>query len=118
MNREEFIKEIFSLYPNAQAFKSEYTSQKWIDGYKHVLRGNLNFDKLYNYMITEYNSMNIPPAPAWFNEYRNLVTIHNKVIINQDKEKGCPPPKEFLDLKKKLAQKVKDKSDKLKLKGE
>lgn len=105
MNRQEFIQELLNLYPNAGAFQNAYSKQKWVEGYGKVLKGKIDFDKLYEIMITQYMSMNTPPAPAWFSEYVSIVRI-KETNKNTEEPEGVPPPKAFLDLKKKLQQKT------------
>jgi hypothetical protein len=114
MNRQEFIQELLNLYPNAPAFNNPYSKQKWVEGYSKVLKGKIDFDRLYEIMITEYMSMNTPPAPAWFSEYVSLVRIKEKKQNIEVLENRCPPPKEFLELKAKLSGKVIENNNKMK----
>ena len=65
-------------------------------------------------MITEYMSMNTPPAPAWFAEYVSLVRIKEKKQNIEVLEDYCPPPEEFLELKAKLLGKVIENNIKMK----
>lgn len=62
MDREEFLKKIFCLYP--KTFTGD-NSNEWLEAYKQVLPTNADFEALYNRLIFEYSGANAP-KPAWF----------------------------------------------------
>ena len=61
MNQDEFLAKFFSLY--ATTF-SRGNGQAWSEVYKKVLSPNIDYDKLYDYLIFEYTE-NSAPKPAF-----------------------------------------------------
>lgn len=57
MNQDEFLAKLFSLY--AATF-SRGNGQAWSEVYKKVLNPNLDYDKLYDYLIFEYTDAGAP----------------------------------------------------------
>lgn len=57
MNQDEFLTKLFSLY--AATF-SRGNGQAWSEVYKKVLNPNLDYDKLYDYLIFEYTDAGAP----------------------------------------------------------
>lgn len=99
MNRAEFLEQLTKMYPNSF---NQANLQIWMNGYKKVLSENLNFDVLFEKLITEYMSIHTAPAPAWFKEYTTMKEVRPEKKKIVEVVKGDPPPKKFLDLKKKL----------------
>jgi len=61
MNRDEFLKKLFGLY--AATFNKGNGSQ-WLQAYEQVLKENIDYDKLYEYMLTNYAGA-AAPTPAF-----------------------------------------------------
>ena len=61
MNRDEFLVKLFGLY--ATTF-SKGNSTNWIEAYKQVLSENIDYDKLYDYMLCNYSGAGAP-SPAY-----------------------------------------------------
>lgn len=57
MNQDEFLAKLFSLY--AATF-SRGNGQAWSEVYKKVLSPNIDYDKLYDYVIFEYTDAGAP----------------------------------------------------------
>lgn len=64
MNRENFLKTFFNLYKNTF---NEENSATWLEAYKSVLGMNVDFDRLYNTMLLEWDKRTAPP-PAWLKQ--------------------------------------------------
>lgn len=106
MNRNEFLLKLFKMFPNT--FNDNNISI-WKEAYEQVLKPNWNYEKLFFKMVTNYPNTNTAPAPAYFKDFKKDVEpVPNKEQI--ESVEGVPPPKEFLDLKKKLLDKVKTRS--------
>lgn len=60
MNQEEFLTKMFSLY--ATTF-NRGNGQVWLDAYRQVLSPNIDYDKLYNDMLSDYAGASAP-SPA------------------------------------------------------
>ena len=73
MNREEFITKLFSLY--ATTF-NKGNGQAWTDAYKQVLKPNIDYDKLYDFMLSNYAGASAP-SPAFL--------LKNAVYIQEQK---------------------------------
>lgn len=81
-----------------------------MNGYKKVLSENLDFDKLFEILITEYLSIYTAPAPAWFTPYVSI--LKPKIKKEVEKITDCvPPTKEFLEAGKKLKRSTTAKSN-------
>lgn len=61
MNREDFLDKLFVMF--AKSFTSD-DKQAWWDAYKQVLSENIDYNKLYNTMLVEYEHKTAP-MPAW-----------------------------------------------------
>ena len=108
MDRKEFLMTLQKMYPNSF---NPNNLQIWMNGYKKVLAENLNFDVLFEKLITEYMSIHTAPAPAWFKEYTTLPSIKPEKKKVVEVVKGEPPPQSFYDMKKKLQQSTQAKSN-------
>lgn len=75
MNREEFLTKLFSLY--ATTF-NRGNGQAWTDAYKQVLSPDIDYDQLYDYMLSNYDEGGAP-KPAWLKK--------NAVYIQKEQEK-------------------------------
>lgn len=78
MNRAEFLSKFFNMYPNS--FNDSNISD-WTDAYAIVLSDNLNFDKMFRFMIRNYNDTYKAPPPSWFKTYIDDCKLkeHNKL---------------------------------------
>lgn len=74
MNREEFLTKLFSLY--AVTF-NRGNGQAWTDAYKQVLSPDIDYDQLYDYMLSNYDESGAP-KPAWLKK--------NAVYIQKEQE--------------------------------
>lgn len=110
MNRDDFLQNLFSMYPNTFTEKNLRT---WHKAYCIVF-GNkkINYDKLFEIYVTSYQNTSIPPAPAWFKEHISTCAIkpdicaalkHNMEI---KQEGGTPPPAHIKQKLTKLLKKV------------
>ena len=108
MDRKEFLDTLVRMYPNSF---NQGNLQIWMNGYKKVLSENLNFEVLFEKLITEYMSIHTAPAPAWFKEYTTLPSVKPEKKKVVEVIKGDPPPQSYLDLKKKLQQSTNAKSE-------
>ena len=64
MNREEFLAKLFGLY--ATTF-SKGNATNWTEAYKQVLADNIDYDKLYDYMLKNYSGA-AAPSPAFLSK--------------------------------------------------
>lgn len=74
MNREEFITKLFSLY--ATTF-NRGNGQAWTDAYKQVLKPNIDYDALFDFMLANYAGASAP-SPAFL--------MKNATYIRENKE--------------------------------
>ena len=65
MDRTAFLDKFFKMYPSSF---NESNIPVWWDIYEGILPVNVNFDKLFYHLITEWNSTGTAPAPNWFKE--------------------------------------------------
>lgn len=61
MNQDEFLAKLFSLY--ATTF-NRGNGNAWSEAYKQVLKPNIDYDKLYEYMLANYAGASAP-SPAF-----------------------------------------------------
>ena len=61
MDREQFLNKLFGLY--ATTF-SRGNASIWSEAYKQVLKENIDYDKLYEYMLANYAGASAP-SPAF-----------------------------------------------------
>ena len=106
MNRDNFLQNLFSMYPNTF---TEKNLKMWHKAYCIVFETKkIDYDKLFEIYATSYQNTNIPPAPAWFNEHIGECIIRPDkcaALIHMDKikqEGSVPPPKEFKENLKNL----------------
>lgn len=100
MNRDSFLQSLFSMYPNTF---TEKNLQTWHKAYCIVF-GNrkIDYDKLFEVYIVNYQNTNTPPAPAWFKEHLSeclikpdkCAALRNIENIKNDKE-CVPMPESF-----------------------
>ena len=69
MNREEFLAKLFGLY--ATTF-SKGNATNWTEAYKQVLADNIDYDKLFDYMLKNYSGATAP-SPAFLSKNAGLV---------------------------------------------
>lgn len=69
MTQDEFILKLFSLYSTTF---SKGNGQAWTDAYKQVLKPNIDYDKLYEFMLANYAGA-AAPSPAYL--LKNAVFI-------------------------------------------
>ena len=74
MTQEEFLTKLFSLY--ATTF-NRGNGQAWIDAYKQVLKPNIDYDRLYEYMLTNYAGSSAP-SPAFLLKNATYIQDTNK----------------------------------------
>ena len=99
MNRDTFLQSLFSMYPNTF---TEKNLQTWHKAYCIVF-GNkkIDFDKMFELYVTNYQNTNTPPAPAWFKEHLNECIIKPdkcaalRNIENMKNEECIPMPESF-----------------------
>ena len=107
MNRENFLSNLFKLYPPA----NQQALEIWHKAYKQILpESGINYERLFNIMLREYGSTKTAPAPAWF--YERLKTVEIKQAEQHEEIKGCvPPPADMKEQLKKYGFKVVKKRD-------
>lgn len=105
MNRDNFLQNLFSMYPNTFTEKS---LQTWHKAYCIVF-GNkkINYDKLFEVYVTNYQNTVVPPAPAWFKEHMSDCIIRPDKCatlreIEKMKNEDCVPMPEEIKQKLKL----------------
>ena len=74
MNREQFLDKLFNMFSGS--FKTE-NKQTWWDAYKSVLSEKVDYEKLFDTMLTEYTSKTAP-SPAWLKE-KSVYKIENQI---------------------------------------
>lgn len=110
MNRDEFLQNLFSMYPNTF---TEINLQTWHKAYC-IIFGNkkIDYDKLFEIYVTNYQSVSTPPSPAWFKENLSTCIIKPDICaalkhsIEIKKDGGTPPPPYIKQQITKLLQKV------------
>ena len=78
MNQDEFLQKLFSLY--ATSF-NKGNGQAWSEAYRQVLKPNIDYDKLYDYMIGNYASASAP-SPAFL--------LKNATYLKADEPEEIP----------------------------
>lgn len=66
MNKNEFYNRLMARF--STTFKDEKKGDVLLEDYDRVLTGKIDFDKLYEYVNTEYDKTSAP-VPAWFIPY-------------------------------------------------
>lgn len=110
MNRDDFLQNLFSMYPNTF---TEKNLQTWHKAYC-IIFGNkkIDYNKLFEIYVTNYQSISIPPSPAWFKDWISLCTIRSDICpalkhnIEINQEGGTPPPPYIKQQITKLLQKA------------
>lgn len=69
MKKHEFIEKLFKMYPSSFTQSNVDT---WLSNYEIGLGDNLNYDLLFNKVITKYGGTKIPSI-AWLLENSNEV---------------------------------------------
>lgn len=110
MDRTTFLQRVFLMYP---ANVNENNMPFWIQAYEHVLNQNINYDKLFNVMISKYEYTHTAPSPRWFKENLSDCIIrddkcaalkHHEALKNEKYEPMPEHVKQKLEmLKKKLS---------------
>lgn len=78
MNQDEFLARLFSLY--ATTF-NKGNGQAWSEAYKQVLKPNIDYNKLYDYMLANYAGASAP-SPAFL--------LKNATYIKSDEPEEIP----------------------------
>lgn len=110
MNKNEFLKNLFALYPNTFTEKS---CASWKNAYELIF-GNkrIDFEKLFETMAINYQSTVVPPSPAWFKEHLSECIIKPdkcaalRNIENMKNEECIPMPESFKEKMKVLIAKA------------
>lgn len=78
MNRGEFLTKFFNMYPNSF---NDRNIGDWTDAYMLVLSDRLDFDKIFHFMVRNYNETYKAPSPSWFKSYIEDCKLkeHNKL---------------------------------------
>lgn len=110
MDRDSFLKKIFSMFP--MNF-NENNMGYWIEAYESVFDKPIDFDKLFWVMVSNYEYTHTAPSPQWFKINLSSCIIRNDKssalihIENLKKEEKEPMPedikKKFEQLKQKLS---------------
>ena len=66
MDKDEFIAAILEMYPNSF---TQSNTQMWIEAYSQVLPDKINFQELFDDMLTNYKATNYAPSTAFFKPY-------------------------------------------------
>lgn len=66
MDKDEFIAAILEMYPNSF---TQSNTQMWIEAYSQVLPEKINFQELFDDMLTNYKATNYAPSTAFFKPY-------------------------------------------------
>lgn len=66
MDKETFIQALLEMFPNSF---TESNTQMWIEAYSAVLPDELDFQELFDDMLTNYTSTNYAPSTAFFKPY-------------------------------------------------
>ena len=61
MNKQEFMTKLVTMYPSQFAGS---TADEWVKIYEEKITGNIDYDRLWNILITEYEHKTTP-APKW-----------------------------------------------------
>lgn len=75
MNKIELLKEMRSLYGttcSADVLKAN------LDAYNKIIKGNLNYDKLYELIISQWKYGNYMPTPGFIQEQISEAIIKSK----------------------------------------
>lgn len=64
MDKQQFIDKFFDLYADSFPPKSK---QSWLDAYKKVLDDEIDYDKLENFLLLNWDKKTAPP-PAWLRQ--------------------------------------------------
>lgn len=66
MDKETFIQTLLEMFPNSF---TESNTQMWIEAYSVVLPDKLDFQELFDDMLTNYKATNYAPSTAFFKPY-------------------------------------------------
>ena len=66
MIKKDFIDTIFAMYPNSFSAK---TAEHWQRAYDLALPNDLDYEKLFDWMLVNYNSTSQAPSPAFFSKW-------------------------------------------------
>jgi len=114
MNREEFLEQIFTMF--SVSFNNS-NKQTWWNAYKKALSPKLDYDNLFDSVLSEYEQKTAP-SPAWLKargkikkEFKVNIEVEYPSIIAIDKMSGfeftfgLEPPMTFEEAKKCLEKK-------------
>jgi hypothetical protein len=76
MSKDDFLKELFALYPNSH----QGNSSKWLSVYAEKLPHNADYDALLDTVMREFSGASMP-KPAWLLE---RVTYKKEDIPNSN----------------------------------
>ncbi len=113
MTRDEFFLKFNDLF--AEFFDS-HIGLEWVHGYRKVLYPSLNIDyeKLYSFLLTDWTKLKTPPEPSWFKRYFSLCSLR---VEEQEKiSTDGPIPALYFEAKEKLKQVVDKQTKKFKVK--
>lgn len=109
MDRTAFLEKFFKMYPSSF---NENNIPVWWEIYEGILPVNVNFDKLFYHLVTEWNSTGTAPAPTWFKESSTVNSAKNdkcSALIHAEeiKQTAEPMPETFklklAELKQKMS---------------
>lgn len=98
MTRDEFLIKFGNLFED---FFSKQKTDDWVTGYRNVLHPALDLDykKLYIFLLTNWTKFKIPPEPVWFKQFIPLCV--NKEEKEEKKvDRTQPIPERFYEAKK------------------
>lgn len=65
MDKKDFIDAIFAMYPNSFSNRAS----AWRNAYEVALPDQLDYEKLFDWMLVNYTSTSQAPAPAFFKKF-------------------------------------------------
>lgn len=97
MDRTAFLEKFFKMYPSSF---NENNIPVWWDIYEGILPINVDFDKLFHHLVTEWQSTGTAPAPTWFNDSHTVNSAKsNKCValrhMEEIKQTAEPMPESF-----------------------
>jgi len=122
MNRKDFLKRLFAMYPNTFTTGENGNGKVWREAYEEVLKEKWDYDKLFSKMVTKYQHTHIAPAPAFFVDFIEDIKPQNKcdALKNIDILKGIEHQDPSPETQQKIAefkQKINSNSEKFQVYG-
>lgn len=102
MDREQFLKELFIMYPKVF---NEYNLPIWKKRYELLISTKIDFERLVIKVTNNWRNMEYPPSPPELKEFaKDFVTT----TYTPDYKTGnaCPPPPDFVEQVNKLRKKM------------